>query len=65
MNVQLHANGRRFNCDVSGPATAGRDARDAPGIPGSEFIEVPAAGHLPNVERADVFNAALTHTLNS
>jgi pimeloyl-ACP methyl ester carboxylesterase len=35
------------------------------GIPGSEFIEVPAAGHLPNVERADVFNAALTHALNS
>jgi 3-oxoadipate enol-lactonase len=29
------------------------------GIPGSMFVEIPDAGHLPNVERAATFNAAI------
>lgn len=29
----------------------------AAAIPGAQFVDVPAAGHLPNIEQADAFNA--------
>lgn len=33
-------------------------------IPGARYVEIPQAGHLPNLERPDQFNKALTSFLN-
>lgn len=46
---------------VTPPSTA--EAMHAK-IAGSELVRVPAAGHLTNLERPDVFNAALTRFLD-
>jgi 3-oxoadipate enol-lactonase len=36
----------------------------ASGIPGSELVVVPGAGHLANLESPDVFSAALAQFLS-
>jgi pimeloyl-ACP methyl ester carboxylesterase len=34
------------------------------GIAGSELVEIPGAGHLPNLEQPELFHAALARFLS-
>jgi pimeloyl-ACP methyl ester carboxylesterase len=34
-------------------------------IPGARLVEIPDAGHLPNLEQPDAFNSAVRTFLNS
>jgi pimeloyl-ACP methyl ester carboxylesterase len=48
--------------DTLTPPAASQDMHHL--VPGSELVMIPKAGHLANLERPDVFNAAVSHFLS-